>query len=840
MRFLLDLAWRDLRASGRSLWVFCACLALGVTLVTATGGLYQLINQGLLADTRQLLGGDVEVDADSALPETVLDWMRDRGDVSLVTELDTMLGTTADDFLRVEIQAMDAMYPLYGELTLQPELPLSEITAFSDGQWGAAIDPVLAENLSIGIGDDIFIGALTMRVRALVLHQPDRALSAEWRGAPVLVSEQALEPSGLIGLGSQIDFDYRVRTAIPADAWQQQFYAAFPDRNWEVRTFEDRSRRIADRLGQLASGLIIIALSTLFIGGLGVFNSIQAYLQPKLKTIATIRALGLRNRPLATVILLQVAIMSGGASLLGAVIGAGLALTAAGIVAAEIPLATTASSLVAPILIALVFGMLTAFTFALPAVGRALSVQPATLFRGTAAHVSDASAGWWLSALACAAIIVSLVLLALPDRMFGLGFIATVGILLLLFDMLVRGIRAAARRLDDHPALSGRFYLRLALANLHRPGTPLRATLLSLGLALTLLVACTMVVVSLLRTINETIPEESPALVLYDVMDHQLQDVVAAIRPSRESVRVDTTPLVRARIVKVNGVDVSELTHLSSARRRDMSQDNYDLSYSANNIDDVTFTSGAWEAQADSESPRLALEDREAVRLGLQVGDVITFGIEGKTVTTRVEAIFSQKGLQTRFWFEGIVSDGALDDMVFRHVGAAYMSDADAIDAQRRIARVAPNVVTVRTASLLASARDILGKAVVGLGVIAGVSLLASLLVLVSVMAAGRSRQIYDATVLHSLGTRMAAIRRSLHLEYVLLAIITSTFAVLLGAMIAMPLLALRLKLPIDDLMWAGAAVAAAVSALSLNLGARYLLRRLRVRPAILLRSAQP
>lgn len=838
MRFLLDLAWRDLKASGRSLWVFCACLTLGVALVATTGGLYRLLNQGLLADTRILLGGDLEVDAESALPDSVLGWMQDHGDVSLVTEMDTMLGTRNDDFLRVEIQAMDASYPLYGTLTLQPAQPLADITAFSDGQWGAAIDPVLAETLGIKVGDDIFIGALTMRVRALVLQQPDRALSAEWRGTPVLVNEQALQPSGLILPGSRLDFDYRVRTSIPANQWRQQFYEAFPQGNWELRTFRDRSRRIADRLDQLASGLIIIAFSTLFIGGLGVFNSIQAYLQGKLKTIATIRALGLRNHRLATVYLLQVAIMSGGASVVGAMLGAGLAWTAAGIIAAEIPMATTAASLVPPMLVAVIFGMLTAFSFALPAVGRALSVQPATLFRGTEAHVTDVSARWWLAALVSVGIIVSLVLLALPDKLFGVGFIATVACLLLLFDMIVRGIRSAARRLDDHAALSGRFNLRLALANLHRPGTPLRATLLSLGSALTLLVACTMVVLSLLRTINDTIPEESPALVLYDIADHQLQNVIDAIDPSRNAVRVDTTPLVRSSIVAVNGVEVAELQHLSSSRRRDMTQDDYDLSYSGNNIDAVTVTSGAWWTEARPETPRLALEDREAERLGLKVGDVLTLGIEGRTITTRIDAIFSQKGMQTRFWFEGIVSDGALDGLISRHVGAAYMSDAEAIDAQRRIGRAAPNVVTVRTASLLASARDILGKAAAGLGVIAGISLLASLLVLVSVMAAGRSRQIYDATVLHALGTRMAVIRRSLHLEYVLLAVTTSALAVLLGAMIAMPLLSLRLKLPIDNLLWSGVAIAVAVSALSLNLGARYLLRRLRVRPAVLLRGA--
>lgn len=838
MRFLIDLAWRDLRASGRSLWVFCACLALGVTLIAATGGLYQLINQGLLADTRIMLGGDVEVDADGALPEHVLDWMRERGDVSLVTELDTMLGTVAGEFLRVELQAMDDMYPLYGNLTLEPDLPLAQITAFDDGQWGAAIDSVLADGLGVGIGDEIYVGALTMRVQALVLKQPDRALNAEWRGAPVLVSESALEDSGLIAAGSRVDLDYRVRTALPANAWQQQFYEAFPGETWEVRTFEDRSRRIAERLDQLASGLIIIALSTLFIGGLGVFNSIQAYLQRKLKTIATIRALGLRNRRLATVYLLQIAIIGGSSSLLGALLGGGLALFAASTVAAEIPLVTTATSLVWPILVAVCFGILTAFAFAFPAVGRALSVQPATLFRGTDAHVSDAPATWWLSALACAAVIITLVLVVLPDTIFGVGFIATVGLLLLLFDLVVRGIRAAARRLDDHPALAGRFDLRLALANLHRPGTPLRATLLSLGSALTLLVTCAMVVVSLLRTINETIPEESPALVLYDITNQQLEEVVNAIEQLPGATRIETTPLVRTRIIAINGTAVTDVQHLDGEQRRDASQDNYDLSYPANNIDDVSIADGAWWSDPIPDPPRLALEDREAEQLGLQVGDVVTFGIEGRSVTTQVDAIFSQKGVQTRFWFEGIVSDGALQDMVHRHVGTAYMSDADAIVAQRRIARIAPNVITVRTASLLASARDILGKAAVGLGVVASVSLLASLLVLVSVMAAGRSRQVYDATVLHSLGTRMAVIRRSLHLEYVLLAVITSAFAVLLGAMIAMPLLSLRLKLPVDDLLWTGVAIAAGVSGLSLNLGARYLLRRLSVRPAVLLRGA--
>ena len=838
MRFLLDFAWRDLRSSGASLWVFCACVFLGVALVSATGGLHRLIDQGLLADTRVLLGGDLEVEANEPLPETVAEWMRERGDVSVVMELDTMLGTEAGDFLRVELQAMDSAYPLYGNLVLEPDMPLTEATGFAGGHWGVALDPVLAESLDLSVGDDVHVGSLEMRVRALVLQQPDRSLNAEWGGAPVLLSDAALGETGLVQPGSLVDYDYRVRTSIPPNTWRRQFYAAFPGEVWEVSSFENRGRQIAERLGQLASGLLIIGFSTMFIGGLGVFNSIQAYLQRKLKTIATLRALGLRSRRLAAIYLLEVGIMSGASGLAGTFVGGGLALAGAAAVATELPMVTVFGGLPVPLLIAAGFGLLTAYAFAFPAIGRALTVDPAALFRGTAAESAQPPTMWWLASLACGTIIFALVLLVLPDTVLGAGFVLTVGFLLLLLDLVVRGIRRVARRLDDHPALTRRFDLRLALANLHRPGAPLRATLLSLGSALTLLVANAMVVVSLSRTINDTIPQESPALVLYDIIDDQLDSVVATVQQTPDVVRLDTTPLVRSRIVAVNGQATSELVHLDQAQRRDASQDEYDLSYMANNIDDVTLIAGRWWDDPVEDVARLAIEDSEAEQLGLQVGDLVTFGIEGHALETRIEAIFSQRGVQTRFWFEGIVSDGALDGLVRRHVGAAYMDDAGAVDAQRRVGQIAPNVITVRTARLLASARDILGKAVAGLIVVAGVSLLASALVLISVMAAGRSRQIYDAAVLHTLGARMAAIRRSLHLEYVLLALITTTFSVMLGSAIALPLLSLLLRLPTDGLLLAGLTTAAIVSGVSLHLGARYLLRRLRVRPTILLRGA--
>lgn len=840
MPFLLKLAWQDLRASGRSLWVFCACLTLGVTLIAASGGLYQLVNQGLLADTRALLGGDLEVDANQPLSSETLSWMTQNGEVSLVTEVDTMLGTPAGQFARVELQSMDARYPLYGELRLQPDRPLQSLLAKQNGQWGVALDPVLADRLKLSVGDTVLIGNLEMAVRAKVLAQPDRSLNANWRGTPVLLSNDALKASGLIQPGSRIEYDYRVKTSQPAEQWREQFYAQFPQLPWEVRTFADRSQRIAERLAQIASGLLIIGFSTLFIGGLGVFNSIQAYLQNKLKTIATLRAVGLRNGSLATVYLLQVAMLSIGSSLLGAVLGALLAVSGIASVAAEVPLQSSLAAIAIPLLSAIMFGVLTAFCFALPVIGRAVHVSPAALFRGDVGMQQQPPRQWGLLSLGCGGLLAFLVLLSMPDIRFGLGFMTTVATLLLLLDVIVKLIRKLARILDDHPVLNQHFALRLALANLHRPGSALRASLLSLGSALTLLVACTLIVSALLHTLSTTLPEESPALVLYDVLTDQREDVSSAIRAADSFQRLDLAPLVRGRIATINDVPLSEKADLTPQQRQEAARDEHKFSYSANNIDGVNVIDGQWwneSNRGENDLPQVAVEDHEAVQIGLQVGDRISFAIEGRQLDAQVAAIYSQKGVQTRFWFEAIFSDGALDSFIHRYVGAAYMDASDAISSQTRVAATAPNIITVRTAEMVDTAQQILGKASGGLAVVAAVSLLASFLVLVSVMAAGRSRQVYTATVLQVMGTRLSVIRRSLYLEYLVLAIITTLFAVLLGSAIAYPLLNLRMKIPAEGFFWLGSVVAAVISIGALSLGAQYLLRRLQLKPALLLRS---
>ena len=833
MRNLLSLALRDLRGGGRTLWVFCACLTLGVALIAASGGLYRQVSASLLADTRALFGGDLEVRVRAPLAEDMLEWMRARGAVSRLIEFRTMLITDTGEAQLVELQSVDDAYPLYGTLRFAPELALAEATAERDGRHGVVLDRVLAERLAVKPGDRIELGDASLEVRALIVRQPDRSLRADWSGPPVLISAAALDATGLLRPGSRPAYRYRVRAEEP-DAWRAAFFDAFPDSEAEVRTFLERNARLGEVLGQIGSGVLLIGFSALFIGGLGVFNSVQAYLQGKLGTLATLRALGLRDGRLAAVYLLQILILGGASAVFGALLGGVLALVGSGLVAERLPLSGDWAMLVAPLAMAALFGVVIALLFALPALGRALTVNPAALFRGVLGVVTHTPArAWWLTA-GCGLVAAALLLVAMPDPLFGLAFIGALLLVLALLEGGVRLLRTLARRLAGHPALAGRFALRIALSGLYRPDSPLRPTLLSLGSALTLLVASTLVVHALLLTIEETVPERAPALVFYDIGAAQKDDFRTLVAASPSLSQLDLAPLVLGRLA---GVGDESLRDSADFRRRLEASDEHKMSTLQNNFDQVVVTRGSWWPD-DYRGPALvAMEDREADQLGLKVGDSLHFEIMGERVSAKLAAIYAQKRFQSRLWLEAMFSDGVLDPYITRYVGMAYMDAGEAVAAQNRIAAAQPNVVTVRTAMLLDEARAILERAAAALSAVGGVTLLASLLVLVSVVAASRVRQIYLATLLHTLGARVGAIRTSLYLEYLLLALVTTAFATAVGSALAGLLLHYRLGLDTALGWWVGGLVAAVVSVGALGLGAHHLMRQLRLSPAALLRG---
>ena len=859
---MLAFLWRDFLGNrgSRPLHLLATSLFLGVLLIAACTGLLALVRDGIASEERQLFGGDVEFDVREPLQPEVLDWLAGQGTVSRMVEMRTMLGTQNDDFTVVELLSVDQNYPLYGTVQFEPAMSLQEATA----DFGAAIDPALAIDLGLETGDIVTVGNASVSVRAIVQNQPDRAFSADVRGPPVLVSQETLEATGLVTPMSLVEYEYRLRLEGPGivpgrgvhgdtedfiDAWRD----AFPDNTADLTTVEQRNDRVSDRLNEVAAVLLLIAVATLLVGGLGVANGVAAWLHSRREDLATLSAVGARDEWRTRVMVIEVLLVAAITSAVAALAGAVIAFVVSRSLAGGLPVSTSPLLLLPPTLISIAFGTLAALAFAAPNLARSLSTPPARLLRGDTENdvrtPLSARAKVVCMALAVAAAVALIALL--PDKIIGVGFVISMLLLYAALSGLVVLIRRTAKRIVSSGRIDKHFAARRALAGLDQPGSPLRPLLLSLGIATTLLVAATIVIVAMLRLLGDTVPARAPALAFYDIQSPEIESFEEAVSNAPGVTDVQTVPLVLGRLTTVNGEPLVAREEASEALE---ANDEHKLGYRVERVDNVRATSGQlWPADY-SGPPLVAMEDREAGQIGVEVGDRLSFTISGETVDAELVAIYAQGNFETRFWFEALFSPGVLDSFITRYVGVAYQDSAVAestaakstettdnkidIAAANAIATEFPSVVTIRTARGLASARRILNAAALAVAIVAVTSLVASLLVLASVVAANRQRQLREAAILHAVGSRHGSLMHALGIEYLLLGTVVAIFAGLIGGVLGTLVATSWLELPVAPLTWlSGWTVAFAIVVLCLGAGALWVSRSLSASPAQLLRD---
>lgn len=829
---------RDLRGASkvRSLWVFSACLLLGIALVSACAGLLQLVRDGFEQQERNLFGGDIQISQRAAISEEQQQWLDENATVSKLLELRTMMGTQNGEFSVVELQSVDAAYPLYGTVTLEPDISLQQaVQQSSDGVWGAAFDPALIEQLSLEVGQRVVIGDMEVELRALILEQPDRSLRADFRGPPLIVDEAALEASGLLLPTSLVDYDYRLRVNEDPVQWRERLLDAFPDASWEVQTVEERGEFVGRRLDQVASVLLLIGFSTLLIGGLGVANSVGAYLQTKLRTIATLQALGAKAIQVASIYVGQIALLAFLASLAGAFLGSSVAWIAAQALSERLPIEPSLGAMLPPFILAILLGVVTALAFALPTLGRTLAMPTALLIKGINSSQTRTPSIFVYMTIAVSVLGILLLMFFVPEPVIAAGFVVCIGFVLMLLSGIASLIRNAAEKIMHTRALDGRFAMRLAIAGLYRPGASLKPMLLSLGTALTLLVASALIIASTHRTLNDTVPQSAPSIVLYDLQAPQVDAFNTELAQMTGYKDHTIAPLVLGRLTSVNE---ELLTESSNTERALEANDEHKLSYRLSKIDNTRVDRGEWWPDDYAGPPLVAMEDREADQLGLAVGDVLEFTILEQTITAELVAIYTQARFETSFWLEAVFTPDVLEPFITRYIGSIVLEPSADIAVQSELGSLFPNVVTVRTAKVLESSRSILTSAGLAMALIAAVSLGASILVMASVVAVNRQRQIYEASILHAMGTRMSVVMRSVIIEYVLLGVVLSAFALVLGGTIAHLLMSYWLKIDATGSAWAGVTVATGASALCLFAGALWLVSTLKVSPAVLLKQA--
>lgn len=782
----LRLARREMRGGLRGFRVFLLCLLLGVAAIAAVGSLSQAMLGGLEANGRALLGGDAEVRIiHRPATQEQLSWLEaNSARLSRAADMRAMARAETPGGARrlVELKAVDDAYPLHGSVTsdtaAEEPLPLGE----ESGRWGALVDPALLSRLNIEVGDAIRIGELSYEVRGTVSREPDRAAQAFTLGPRVLVHVHSLAATGLEQPGSLIYYQYRVD--LPEGerpgAWRQRLDRAFPDAGWRVRDINRAAPGVDRFIIQVTLFMTLVGLTALLVGGVGIANAVHAFLDGKRSTIATLKCLGAPSRVIFATYLVQVLMLAllgiAGGLLLGALAPA----VAGPVIAERLNFELAAGLQPRALLLAALFGLLTTLVFTLWPLARAQSIPAGSLFRDVVQRARARPPAWALAALGASALLLALAAIYGTDGGdVSLGFVIGAVGALLLFRLAAAGIAAVARRLPR----PRRPDLRLAIANLYRPGASTGSVVTSLGLGLTVLVTIALIEGNLRHQVVEQMPEEAPGFYFIDIQPDQVQrfDALVAAHPGVE--RMERVPMLRGRITRVNGLRPNEMNldpEVSWVFRGDRG-----VTWSAEPPRGSRITAGEWWPPDYEGPPLISLEARIAERIGIGPGDRLTVNLLGRDIEAEIANLRPVDWSELEINFVMVFSPGLVQQAPQTHIATVSLDEDQEEALEAAVAEAFPNVSAVRVKDALESLAQMLRAIATAVTLTASVTVVAGLLVLAGAVAAGQRRRVYDAVVLKVLGARRRDVLRSFLLEFGLMGLIASVLAVAFGTLSA-------------------------------------------------------
>ena len=322
---------RDTRGARGRLVFFVLCLAVGVAAVVAVAALSEQLDRQLRGDAKRMLGGDLLVAGSRPVPDDVRARAAELegAELAAVRYLVTMAAVPRGDGVSsalVELKVVDDAYPLYGAVVTDPPGELDTLLAAG----GAVVAPELAERFDLAVGDPLRIGRTEATVRGILLDEPDRMVSPFTLGPRVLLGDATFETAGLETVGSRIDYELMIRLGgnpdkatvdAAAGVLREQLGEA---RRFRVRTYTQASEALRNGLRRVEGFLGLVALLSLLVGGVGVAQSIRAFLDARVQAIAVLKVIGLRPREALLLYLGQSVALGIVGSIVGVVAGLGL------------------------------------------------------------------------------------------------------------------------------------------------------------------------------------------------------------------------------------------------------------------------------------------------------------------------------------------------------------------------------------------------------------------------------------------------------------------------------------------------------------------------------------
>jgi putative ABC transport system permease protein len=776
VKFIFNMARRELRASWKRLLFFFLCVGVGVGSIVALRSMIQNLNRAVAGEARALMTADVQLDSTREWsPEALAKINAVARPPLAVARTETIEAPTMvrpadaarEGAMMVELKGVEPPFPLYGEFRLDDGRAFDH-SLLAGG--GAVVAPLLLERLGLKVGDRVRIGEQTFEIRGVAAQEPG-AGGGFRLGPRVFVERKGVEEAGLAGFGSRA----RRRILLRAGEGRMEelvrrLRADLGDNLVGVRSYRDSEESLGEQFARAENYLALTGLVVLVLGGIGVSSVTRVFIEQKKKSIAILKCVGATGSRLTAVYLTQVVVLG----VAGSVLGVALAKLALVFVRArfaeslpsnmgyELQGNAVAQGLGLGLLISLLFS-------ALPLL-RIRQVKPSLLLREGAGPTPRRWLDvWrWAVGLAVVAGLTFLTSWQAGSVRVGLVFLAGLGLTAALLYAAAWLLIFLVRRARGF----GPFSMRQAVNSLHRPGNQTRVVVMAVGLGAFLVIAVQALQTNLLDEFDISRRGNLPNMYLLDVQKDQVEGVRRLVAEATGA-EAELIPTLRARIVAVNGREI-DLDAPELKRERGRLGREYVVTYRPRLEYNETILDGKFWDAAPSAEPEISIEEGMRGVAGMDIGGTVTFDILGRKLTARVTSVRQVDWRNSRTGFLVLFRPGALDQAPQTFIGGINGPTAEPARSrfQRALLDAYPNISVIDVADIVRGVNRILSNITLAVSFVGGFVFLCGALILIGSIAMTKFQRVYESAVLRTLGARRKTLLAILLGEYGLLGLV--------------------------------------------------------------------
>lgn len=783
---------RELRRSWKFGLFFIFNLTLGLTGYLTLEAFKTSLEDTLHKNAKAILSADIAV---SARRELTTEEKR-----KVATIMNGEIQSESFDFFAmltsvrgsrlVLVRAVDQNYPLYGSMVLDSGQKITQATSKailgSETTW---VYPELHAQMGLGIGEKVQLGNLNLTITDFVEKDETETFRAAAIAPRVFIDRALLPRSGLIQFGSTFSADYlfKLRDDQKTEEKKTALLAALTDPSVRIDTAESTGEESGRQLRYLSDYLGLVAIIALFMSALGAAYLFRLFMTQRMREVAILRSLGLQAETAVSIYAVQVTLLGALALIPTIILSAGVLPLLSRLLASLTPFDLQPSLTLRAVTFAAVLGVVGSLVICLPFLLKIGRLNPSKLF-AEEKFASDVQVGHPWVFLPAITLFWVLAILQANSLKLGSVFVAAFFAVLVILFLSGLGIFAFLRSFRP----SGNWVLKYALLGLSRRLASSLAVFIALGLGALLINVLPQLKVSLQNEFKTDAVSKIPSLFMFDIQDDQVDGIRAVLK--EEAVPdLGFSPMVRARILNVNGVPYERTAGSGGFKTREEEEDarfrnrGVNLSYREKNSESETIVEGpAFSGRFDpakQKYPWLSVEYKYADWLGIKIGDVLQFDVQGVEVKAEVRNLRKVKWTSFQPNFFVLIQDGVLNEAPKTYVSAVpKMSEAKKDLLQGTLAKRFANVSIVDVQRTVTSVLKVADQMSWSLELMAALALFTGYVVLYSIIRSQVRLRRWELNMLKVVGARFSDVSGYLVIEFLTL----SAAAAALGAAVSL------------------------------------------------------